>query len=267
MIDAALARRRVAQPALLRTKLGEDGLERIQALEIELAKMPGRMRCSYGPAERLSRRKEICSLREIHHTVKNNLQVISSLISLQARVTTHLDMQSVFDELQDRVRAIAALHENLYSSPDLRNILFGSYMEQLLRELFAFHSSESHRISLAIETADVVVKAEQALPLGLIVNELVTNSLKHAFPNEDKGEIKVCLQYLPTGGAQTLDDAQCELSITDNGRGLALINDAHTMGLRIVDLLVSELKGTFHIDRDRPHGAKFTVRFPLEPDE
>lgn len=248
----------------MRTKLADErGLERIQALEIELAKC--HEECA-AATDRLSASlaERDLLLREIHHRVKNNLQVISSLISLQARASSLPEVQSVFDDLQDRVRAIAALHESFYSSPDLQNILFGSYMGQLLRELFAFHSIDSRRILLTVDAADVVVEAEQALPLGLIVSELVSNSLKHAFAKDGQGEIAVSLQYLRSGAEQTLDDTQCELSITDNGRGLMAVNDAPTLGLRIVDLLVSDLKGSLHIDRDRPRGAKFTIRFPLE---
>ncbi len=215
-----------------------------------------------------SLREKDVLLREIHHRVKNNLQVITSLISLQARASKHPDMQDVFDELQSRVRAVAALHEGLYSSPDLGNILFGAYMEQLLQELLAFHAVDPRRVSLDVAAADVVISIEQALPLGLILNELITNCLKHAFPEQSKGRIKVRLDYVASNGEE--GPQECELSVSDDGIGMSTGNgltNTQSMGLHIVDLLASELRGKLEMSQDQQRGTKFTLRFPLTEEE
>ncbi len=215
-----------------------------------------------------SLREKDVLLREIHHRVKNNLQVITSLISLQARASTHPDMQGVFDELQSRVRAVAALHEGLYSSPDLGNILFGAYMEQLLQELLAFHALDPQRVSVDVIAADVVVSIEQALPLGLILNELVTNCLKHAFPESSQGRVNVRLEYVASDGEA--GPQQCDLSVSDNGIGMSTsdgLPNKQSMGLHIVDLLVSELRGKLEVSQDQQRGTKFTLRFPLLEEE
>jgi PAS domain S-box-containing protein len=207
--------------------------------------------------------------KELILRVKNNLQVITSLISLQARLNAPPAMKPHFDELEGRVRAIAGLHETLYSSPDLGSILFGAYMERLLQHLWSFHRVDPQRLSFQVQAADVVLKVEQALPLGLIINELVTNALKHAFPGEKRGVVSVSLCYLPIATGQSLDDAYCELSIRDNGIGFAGGQDIQkpkSMGLHIVELLVSELGGTLHVDIEPKAGANFRVRFPLEED-
>ncbi len=145
-------------------------------------------------------------LRDIHHRVKNNLQVIASLISLQARPGIHPETQIILNQLQGRVRAIAALHETLYSSRDLGSILFGSYMQQLLRELLALHGVDRSRISLHVHAAEMVVSIEQALPLGLIFTELITNASKHGF----KAQLRsLCNMCLPRG-----EEPQGELSVS-----------------------------------------------------
>lgn len=206
-------------------------------------------------------------LREIHHRVKNNLHVITSLLSLQAGQSDDPKLQTVLTELQDRIRAIAALHETLYGSRDLANIDFGPYMQNLLRDLVASHGIDDKRIQVLAESDDVVLSTEQALPLGLIVNELVANSLKHAFPDGRKGSIDVRFRYLPETlqAGQTLDSAWCELCVKDDGVGIAEADgiwERKSMGLRIVHLFTAQLHG--EVSLNQTHQTQFTVRFPLE---
>ena len=206
-------------------------------------------------------------LREIHHRVKNNLHVITGLLSLQARQVNDEKFRVVLDELQDRVRAIAALHETLYGSRDLANIEFGPYMQELVQGLISFHAIQSRLIDVRTETDDVVLSIEQALPLGLIVNELVSNALKHAFPDERHGVIDVQFRYLPEAGQDgtTLDRAWCELSVYDDGIGIDNPDEiwhGKSMGLRIVHLLNKQLHGRLTLDQSC--GKRFIVQFPLQ---
>jgi PAS domain S-box-containing protein len=209
--------------------------------------------------------KEIL-LREIHHRVKNNLHVITALVSLQSAKVSDPAVQAVFKELQDRVWAIAALHETLYASPNLSSILFGPYMEQLMRDLLRFHDIGTKQIEVNAESDDVVLSIEQALPLGLILTELASNAFKHAFPHLSNGTIKVALRYLPKTDS---DFSLCELAVQDTGLGVPNPGDlleSNSMGLQIVQLLTKQLNGTLHVDQNA--GTRICVRFPLkaEPD-
>jgi PAS domain S-box-containing protein len=210
--------------------------------------------------------KEIL-LREIHHRVKNNLHVITGLLSLQAGQMNDSKLRVVLDELQDRVRAIAGLHETLYGSRDLANIDFGPYMQQLVRDLVVFHGIDRERIQVRTEADDMVLSIEQALPLGLIVNELVSNALKHAFPGDRNGVIDVRLRYLTCAleDGQTHERRWSELSVYDDGVGIDNAEEIwqkKSMGLRIVHLLNDQLHG--HLALDQSHSTRFSVQFPLE---
>ena len=206
-------------------------------------------------------------LREIHHRVKNNLAVISSLLSLQAGRVDNPKMKQILDELQDRVRAISTLHKTLYGSQDLAHIHFGPYMEEIVHHLVTFYDVDQGRIQVHVEADDLGLPLEQALPLGLIVTELVSNSLKHAFPGTRCGAIRVHFRYLPETvlPGQPLNAAWCELSVHDDGVGISNTEDLwqrESMGLRIVQLLTDQLQGRVAVDQSPNTG--FTVRFPLE---
>ena len=216
---------------------------------------------------RKSLREKDLLLREIHHRVKNNLTVISSLLSLQAGQVADEEVQRMFDELQDRVRSIATLHQTLYGSRDLANIDFGPYMQQLVGDLVGFYGIDGKRIQVRVKTDDVVLSIDQALPLGLIVNELVSNALKHAFSGGRHGVIEVHFHYLAgtVAGEQSCDEGWCELSVHDNGTGIADADglwERKSMGLKIVRLLTDQLHG--QVELDRSDGTRFAVRFPLE---
>jgi two-component sensor histidine kinase len=222
-----------------------------------------------------SLREKDLLVRDIHHRVKNNLQVIASLISLQARPGIHPAALSILNQLQGRVRAILALHEALYNSPDLGSILFGAFMQQLSAELLALYAIDRGRISVHVDAADMVISVEQALPLGLILTELVANCLKHAFSQEQEGVISLCLRYVPTGSPESLDNAEGELSVSDNGIGLRVAENTaavqsperESTGLHLIELLVAELDGTLQVGQDQERGVKFTIRFPLQFNE
>jgi two-component sensor histidine kinase len=206
-------------------------------------------------------------LEEIHHRVKNNLNAISSLLSIQSEYLSDSAVRRMFDEMQDRVRAIAGLHETLYSSQDLASIEFGPYVEALAKGLFKSYGSRPERVSLHIESADLVLRTEQAMPLGLIANELIRNALKHAFPGDRSGLLEVSVKYVleSVESGQSLDEGWCELVVRDNGVGLqADFEDRGSMGMRLVRSLVQQLHGELRVNAQP--GAMFTIRFPLKPE-
>jgi len=203
--------------------------------------------------------KEIL-LREVHHRVKNNLQVVSSLISLQAyRIQNTADptILSAFRESVTRIKSMALVHERLYQSKDFAHVNFQDYVRQLAKDLFENYEVLPDTIALAVRTADVQVDINQAVPLGLIINELLSNALKHAFPKGRCGQIDITLQ--PHQGRVQ------ELTVCDNGRGLPEdinVDKAETLGLTIVSALVDQLDGEMVVERSR--GTCFQVRFERE---
>lgn len=252
-----------------RSPESEDLNQRILALEQELKQCRENQRAVHVSEKRVhlvvkSLHEELL-LREIHHRVKNNLQVITGLISLQAEQVNDRKLESALDELQSRVRAIANVHEALYDSRDLGSIDFGPYMRRLVHELAAFYGADLERVQILAEADDVVLSTEQALPLGLIVNELVSNALKHAFPDGRAGTIKINLRYLPqvSPEGQHIDNAWCSLCVHDDGVGIHnadVLSATKTTGLRLVNLLTSQLKGTLYLNRS--HSTEFSIQFP-----
>lgn len=207
-------------------------------------------------------------VREIHHRVKNNLQVIVSLLSMQSRHTKDARVLSAFNDAESRLRAIAQIHERLYASDDLTEVEFAEYLTGLANELVLLHAAGPDQIQLQLDIADMVLHIERAIPLGLIANELILNSLKHGLKGRP-GLLKVSLAYLPdtiepdTGA--TLDSGWAQLRITDTGLGLPPgfdVAGAQSMGLRLVNLLVLQLRGRLEIDN--VPGVSATVSFPIE---
>lgn len=203
-------------------------------------------------------------VQEVHHRVKNNLQVISSLLSLQADRLESPQMLAVLEDTQSRVAAIAAIHEQLYASKDLSGIEFGPYLRTLVRGLFGFHTVNRERIALQVDAADVVLNVEQAIPLGLIVNELVINALKHAFPQNRSGRIAVSMTYTPASalGQDPVPEDIVRVRVEDDGVGLAPdihISQVQSMGFNLVDLLVQQLHANLEVGRGP--GLAVTVSF------
>jgi PAS domain S-box-containing protein len=205
-------------------------------------------------------------VREIHHRVKNNLQVIVSLLSLQAGYTQDPNAIAAFEEMERRVRAIARIHETLYASPDLAQIEFATYLSNLTRELLTFHQAGSDAIELDLITEEMVLQMEQAIPLGLIANELILNSLKHGLADR-KGRLAVTLRYRRDANDeanQSLDEGWAHLQVSDDGPGLPPHIDlahARSMGLRLLHLLVTQLRG--EVEFLPGPGAHIRVDFPL----
>ena len=201
------------------------------------------------------REKEVL-LKEIHHRVKNNLQTIVSLLNLQAGYIKDKQALEVFKNSQERVHAMALIHEKLYQSGDLSNIDFREYILSLVSNLFDSYSLIPGRVQEKIKVENVSLGIETAIPLGLIINELVSNSLKHAFPHKAKGELQVILEK------SNQNEYDYILIIKDNGVGFPGGVDfraAKSLGLILVSTLVKQLHGV--IDLDREKGTAFNIKF------
>jgi two-component sensor histidine kinase/CheY-like chemotaxis protein len=199
------------------------------------------------------REKEIL-LREIHHRVKNNMQVISSLLNMQAGHIKDENARRMLKEGQLRIRSMALVHEKLYQSRDLAKIDFAAYLRSLSAHLFQFFAVDADRIRLETDLEDVSLDIISAVPCGLVINELLTNALKYAFPGDRKGVVRV---ELHRG-----EDGTFELRVADDGAGFPEAVDfrrTDSLGLQIVNLLVGQLEGT--IELDRTNGTAFTLFF------
>jgi two-component sensor histidine kinase len=198
-------------------------------------------------------------LQEVHHRVKNNLQMISSLLNLQARQIVDKEMRAIFLESQGRVRSIALLHESLYQSEDLGRIDMKQYVDKLVATLVRTYGGDTSGARVVAAIDRVHLTANVAVPCGLIVNELVTNSLKHAFAGARDGadrEIRIEMRIV---------DEELTLVVADNGRGFASEVDPMreaTMGLTLVRDLSLQLRG--HAELTSAGGARCTVRFPVK---
>lgn len=191
-------------------------------------------------------------LKEIHHRVKNNLQIISSLLRMQSRRPLDEATLILFQESQNRVQSMALIHEQLYQSPDLSQIDFGEYIRSLTDNLFRCYGVS--RVALNIKTNGLKLTLDTAIPCGLIINELVSNSLKYAFPQGRKGDINIFLQ--------STADNTVTLTVSDSGIGIPETLDwqnSNSLGLRIVRNLTKQLKG--NISLDCSNGTTFHIVF------
>ena len=194
-------------------------------------------------------------LKEIHHRVKNNLQVISSLLYLQSKSIEDKAALQMFQESQNRVRSMAFIHERLYQSQDLARVDFAEYVRSLTNYLFRSYGVSTDVIQLKINMDDLPLGIDTAIPCGLIVNELVSNSLKYAFPDGRGGEIRIELR--------SDGDNRIALMVSDDGVGLPEDLDfrkTESLGLQLVNnLSVAQLEGA--IDLDRRGGTTFRITF------
>ncbi len=188
------------------------------------------------------REKEVL-LKEIHHRVKNNLQVTSSLLKLQSMYIQDPAARELFAESQNRIRSMALVHEKLYQSSDLSQVNFSDYIESLAALLFRSYGVDPALITLRLETEKAFLSIETAVPCGLIVNELLSNCLKHAFPGKRSGEVRVRIASQDQG-------QRLLLSVADNGVGLPPgldVEHGGTLGLQLVRTLSRQISGQFEI--------------------
>ncbi len=191
-------------------------------------------------------------LKEVHHRVKNNLQVITSLLRLETARNAGPATKRVLKDMQSRILSMALLHETLYKSGHFGRVNLGAYLQQLAQQFFRAQTFASGPVELALDLAGVEVDIDQAIPCGLIVNELMTNSLKHAFPNGRSGAVRVHLRSEESGPVV--------LQVSDTGVGLPADFDtrrASSLGLHLVTDLAKQVSGELVIGP----GAAFTVTF------
>ncbi|WP_424356997.1 sensor histidine kinase [Methanocella sp. MCL-LM] len=192
-------------------------------------------------------------LKEIHHRVKNNLQIVSSLLNIQASYVTDQIALDCFKESQQRVKSMALIHEKLYQSEDLSRVNFSEYISNLSTYLFRSYNVCPDTVSLDIRVEKITMDIDMAIPCGLIVNELVSNSLKHAFPDGRKGEVSITL---------TRTGDRYILAVGDNGIGFPPeidFRNTGSLGMQLVSTLVTQLEGT--IELDSTMGTKFIISF------
>lgn len=195
-------------------------------------------------------------LQEIYHRVKNNLQIISSMLKLQASYVDDEYTDQLFRNCQHRVRSMSLVHEKLYRSDNLSQISFKDYTESLIKNLFASMNISGARIGYAVDIKDIYLNISTAIPCGLIINELITNALKYGFPEERHGLIKVSMHKL--------DNGKLELKVWNNGIDLPndfSMTDLSTFGMRLVEILKLQLEAEMHIKRDE--GVAFSLIFAI----
>ncbi len=200
-----------------------------------------------------SLREKETLLKEIHHRVKNNMQLISSVIQLQAGQIHDPGALGVFRELQGRIRSMALIHERLYQAPSLAKINFEEYVRTLVRMLTRTYHHPAQTICIDLQVDPVSLNLETALPFGLILNELVANCLKHAFVNRERGTISVSLRQTQIG--------ELDLVVRDDGVGLPADFDwqnCSSLGLRLIRILTEQLRGTLQVRVD--HGTAVTIK-------
>jgi PAS domain S-box-containing protein len=193
-------------------------------------------------------------LKEIHHRVKNNLQIISSLLNLQSRYVQNQEFLEMLRDSQNRVKSIALLHEKLYQSKDLTKVKFSEYVQNLVNYLFRSYGVNMNLISAKADVEDVILGIDTIISCGLIINELVSNSLKHAFPMGRQGEIHITFHS---------NDDEILLIVGDNGIGLPEkldIQNTESLGLKLVTALVEEMKGTLDFHSDNGSRFKITLK-------
>nr|WP_304364508.1 PAS domain S-box protein [Methanosarcina sp. KYL-1] len=225
-------------------------------------------------AEEALERTEKIRKKEIHHRIKNNLQVISSLLSLQAETFVDRDVLEAFQESQNRVISMALIHEELYKGSEIDTLDFAAYLRKLTSELLRSYPVANEEVSLELDLEAAHLGMDTAIPLGIIVNELISNSLKHAFP-DGGGEIRIELRKTGQVGEENRADsrkinknedrnkaAQFSLVVSDNGLGFPESIDfknTASLGLQLVNTLVEQIEG--YIELEKKPGTRFVIRF------
>lgn len=196
-------------------------------------------------------------LKEIHHRVKNNLQIIMSLINLQNDASATLEQCDTLIQTYERIRTIAFVHEHLYKSGDFGFVHISEYIPNLIQKIATTFGREGLMVSISLNIESINFSIDRAIPFGLIVNELVMNCFKHAYRDESSNELHVTFHRLESGFA--------ELSVSDNGPGLPAsydLNSDSTLGMRLVNILVQQLRGVMHYSGE--YGAHFRIVVPIQ---
>jgi PAS domain S-box-containing protein len=198
-------------------------------------------------------------LREVHHRSKNNMQVIISLLNLQGNDISDKSMLKLLNESKNRIRSMALVHEKLYQAKNLSHVNISEYVDTLVKELFISYGVDKQRINYSLEIEELLIDITRVVPCGLIINELVCNSLEHAFKGQKKGRITITMAF-------ESDKKNIKLTVSDNGTGIPKeldIKKSRTLGLRLVHILVTnQLRGGIKLVREK--GARYEIHFPGE---
>jgi len=234
-------------------RLGKKLMEKSNALEDEIVQRQE----AQNQAETSLKDRELL-LQEIHHRVKNNLQIISSLLRLQSRHLDDARSVEILNDSRSRIGAMALIHKTLYKPTNIASVSFHEYINELAAQLFDFYGVDPDRITLVTDLESISLNIETATPCGLIINELVTNSLKYAFPDKRKGLISVALKCNGPG-------KKCKLRISDNGIGLPVgldIRQTESLGLSlVVNLTEKQLQGQVEMATVTDQGTTFDITF------
>ena len=255
--DAAVAEAMLegAQDYLVKGQIETRALPRALRHAIERFRLVTRAVLTNAELERRVQEKDLL-LSEIHHRVKNSLQVVSSLLSLEAARIVDPSVSEMLQITQNRIRSMALIHQTLYQSKDFSRVDFHAFLQSFVPTLIQSYSIHPEEISLIFHVAEVRLPIDAAIPCGLIVNELISNALKHAFPGERRGTI--CVEF-----AQCMDNS-ASLSVTDDGVGIPADFDferSQTLGIQLVYMLTGQLGGTLTVKRSER--TSFILRFPL----
>ncbi len=196
-------------------------------------------------------------LKEIHHRVKNNMQIISSILTMQERLMEDTKLRNVLAESRNRIRSMALVHENLYQNENLANIQFPNYVKSLAGNIARTYYDLQHKVRFEYDMEDIFMPLEIGIPCGLIINELISNSFKHAFSGVDNGVIHIALVRHNT--------REFSLQVSDNGVGMDSmfsLEESKSLGMRIVNKLVQQIDGK--LDYDFSDGTKYDIRFNLK---
>jgi two-component sensor histidine kinase len=194
-------------------------------------------------------------LKEVNHRVKNNLQIVMSLLASKSVYLSSESAQQAILDSQNRVRSIALIHDQLYKTDNVTQINLALYIKELVDSFDNFLNNDVNDIKIMCEIDDLMLDVSQAIPIGIILNETVTNALKYAFPNHEKGTISICIKQVKTF---------VEVEISDNGIGLPMnfsLSNVNTLGINLLEGLTAQLGGSFRIKNN--NGLTIFLRFPL----
>jgi PAS domain S-box-containing protein len=197
--------------------------------------------------------EKVVLLKEVHHRVKNNLQIISSLLNLQSQYIKEENVHEVFKESQNRIRSMALIHEKLYQTSNMSRLNFAGYVHELVMNLLHSYDTTG-KVNFRMDIEDVLLNIDTAITLGLSINEVVSNSLKHAFPAHRQGEVYISLKEISKDNFS--------LIISDNGKGLPEdvdFRNTSSLGLQLVNTLIEQLDGT--IEMENNNGTRFIITF------
>lgn len=196
--------------------------------------------------------KEIL-LKEVHHRVKNNMQVISSILNLQSSFVSDKNTLEILKESQNRIKSMSFIHESLYQTKDMSSINLSDYIVNLSNNLLYSYKTNRSLVDFKLDIENINIGLDQAIPCGLILNELVSNALKYAFPNEQKGKLSIEVKE---------EDNELFLRVEDNGVGFEKefnYENANSLGLQLVHTLVEQLDGTIKVETEK--GTRYLIRF------